>query len=185
MAGAFHDLIQNWEEKEIPSGSIQRSKFAGKNEEESFALAAKFMDETNEKEGEIIFTDEDKKETREAIFATIPGWDREHSTVSQDLLGPESSLVARALALADLGAAGMDGPAQYIFEGNALFREENLDILNVMSDPEKRAALTEEQKESFRKRMLGWSNFQPKFADRRKARFEMEIAGLPEGAKKN
>jgi hypothetical protein len=42
--------------------------------------------------------------------------------------------------------------------------------------------LSDAQKEYFRKRMLGWSKFQPKFAAGRKARLETELEGLPETA---
>jgi hypothetical protein len=180
LASANHDTIQDWKPDQKPDGSIIRKRDVGGNENASAKIAEDYMDEVNKKEGKIVFIEDDKKLVRDGIIVTKPGWDQERSTVKQDGLNEKSADVVRALALADLGAAGMDGPAQYIYEGNALFREENIDVLLAMQEPEK---LTDEQKENFRKRMLDWSNFQPKFADGRKARFEMEIAGLPEGGK--
>lgn len=180
LGAAFHDTVQEWEAKPNPDGSISRKRFHKQNEETSVREAQSYMDEVNKNEGRIVFGEDHKKMVEDGILATIAtGWDKEHSTVAQPNLKEESPLLAKALALADIGGAGMDGPAQYIYEGSALFREENLDILSAMQKPEK---LTDEQKENFRKRMLAWSKFQPKFAEGRKARFEMEIAGLPPAA---
>jgi hypothetical protein len=187
LCAGFHDAVQNWKDKVTENGYVMRDRSSFPNEEDSFKMARGYMAGVNEREGEKIFTEEDISLCEEAIMATKasgPGsWDGEHNTVVQPNLGEKSSLVACALALADIGAAGMDGGAQYVYEGNALFREENLDILGAMSEPGKIAAIPDAEKESFKKRMLNWSNMQIKFAEGRKARFEAEIAGLSDDAK--
>lgn len=187
LYAGFHDPVQNWKAATTKEGYIRRDRAPFPNEEDSFKMARDYMRGVNVKEEEKIFAEEDIALSEEAIMATKasgPGsWDPERQTIVQPNLNERSSLTARALALADIGGAGMDGGAQYVFEGSTLFREENLDILEALSDAEKSETLTDEQKENFKKRMLAWSNFQPVFAEGRKARFEIEIGGLPEEAK--
>lgn len=198
LAAVFHDSVQVWEPNAIKDGEFTKvmrkrlaspadAKAAGQggyegNEAASAAEAVKFMDGYDAKrraEGlPEVFTDEDKQVIRRAIDATIPGFDPEKGTVVQPRLVKESAVITRAVALADLGESGMD-PDKYLVAGDALFREENLDILDASKDL---STLSDAQKEYFRKRMLGWSKFQPKFAAGRKARLEQELEGLPEAA---
>lgn len=182
-AAAFHDTVQNWKENKIPDGEftrIMRKRYIRKNEKDSTNLATVFMDQVNtEAGGTDIFSKEDKKIVSEAIDATVPDFSPEKG-VFQPNLKEDSLIVARALALADLGGAGMDGPEVFLKEGDALFREENLDIRSYIDRQE---PINDSQKEYFRKRMLGWSKFQPVFATGRKNLFEDEIKGLPEEAK--
>ncbi|MBU6500476.1 MAG: hypothetical protein KGJ89_01430 [Patescibacteria group bacterium] len=182
-----HDTVQNWEAKTAENGNIVRDRSPFPNERDSFRMIGDYMEAVNKNEGREIFTEEDIALGDEAIMATKasgPGsWDSERGTVIQQNLNEKSSLLARVLALADIGGAGMDGGKQFIYEGNTFFREDNLDILDVMSHAEKLSALTDEQKESLRKRMISWGVSQQKFAEGRMARFEMEIAGLTEKEK--
>jgi len=199
LAAIFHDSVQVWEPNTVQDGEftkVLRKRLASPadakasmgsegyigNEAASAAEAVGFFDRYNEQRRADglpeVFTEEDKEVVRRAIDATIPGFDPEKGTVVQPRLVKESAVITRAVALADLGEAGMN-PEGYLEGGDALFREENLDVLDAAKDP---SSLSEAQKDYMRKRMLGWSKFQPKFAAGRKARLEQELEGLPEAA---
>jgi len=192
LAGAFHDTVQRWEEsrakwqengKEVENHEkVMRRRFAGENEDASAAEASAFMDKAVEESGDPgIFSEDDKRIVAEAIGATVPGFNPEKGTVTQPNLKEKSSLIAHAVALADLGTAGMDGPEKFASEGDALFREENLDILEALHKPLNE--IHEDQKEYYRKRMLGWSKFQAVFAAGRRSLLEEELRGIPEGVR--
>lgn len=181
IAASHHDLVQKWEPNEMADGDqkkVMRKRFTAENEAMSAEAALNFMRAWNEEHG-TAFGEDDMEVVRESIDATVPGFDPQKMTVIQPRLKAESSVIARAVALADLGEAGMDAEA-YLKGGDALFREENLDVLEAASNPE---SLTDAQKEAMRKRMLGWSKFQPSFARGRMALLEQELASLPEAAR--
>ena len=169
MIAAGHDLVQKWTTVERPNGKIERVRFKVRNERESADQLLGIM-------AEYGCPSVDEQVVRAAFDATIPdGWDG--STVVQKHLTSESHPLVRAVALADLGAAGMD-PDSYVRGGDELFVEENLDMLVLDID-----TLDETKKEAYRERMLAWSQVQISFAEGRKARFEEELGNLPEEAK--
>ncbi len=159
------------ESKDV-SGNVLKNISHGTNEKESAHTVQKMMEDVNKKQGRKIFSSEDFATAEEAIEATVPGWDNEAKTVMQPKLTQESSPIARALALADLGEAGMD-PHGYLAGGDALFSEENLEMRNLDF-----SKLDNAKKEAYRKRMLGWSASQEGFAQGRQQRLEKEIDGL-------
>ena len=175
LAASAHDVIQGWAPKHEANGAEKRQRFIGMNEQLSIMMIQEKMREMNEKHG-IVFTEEQIAIVDEAIKVTEPEFIFAELRVVQAKLTTETSPVARAVAMADLGAAGMNS-AEFIKGGDALFREENLDMLSL--DVTK---LTDEQKETYKKRMLGWSSGQPKFARDRQAAFEQDVAPLPEQA---
>ncbi|MDP3947726.1 MAG: hypothetical protein Q8Q41_03495 [bacterium] len=182
LTAAYHDIIQRWEENRARDGEFEktmRRRFTTQNEYESAERAVQFMDCLDAAQ-DPLFTEEDKMIVREAIDVTIPGFSPEKGTVIQPNLKETSSLITRAIALADLGTAGMDGARAYAEEGDALFREENLDILEAAKDP---GRLPEAQKQYYAKRMIGWSKFQATFARGREALLENELTGLDEASK--
>jgi hypothetical protein len=126
-----------------------------------------------------LFTPEDEALALDAIAHTVP--DFEGGTAVQRALTEQSSIISRALALADLGDAGMDGFAAYKKQGDGFFREENIDITESIRSGR---PLSQGEEDWYRSRMLAWSNFQPIFAEGRKARFDTEVKGLPEEAEK-
>ena len=173
LASAFHDTVQEWEKNTINDGNFEkvlRKRFAGNNETASSNEAVAFMVRANE--NEFVFSDNDKKTVQRAINATVPGWDMENKTIKQPNLQDNNSLVERAVALADLATAGMDGPEKFVKEGKALFREENLDILEAVRSGED---IPKDKQESFKKRILGYLKSQANFAKGRQARLEEEI----------
>lgn len=180
MAAVYHDVVQNWKENKINEGGfakILRQRFTKRNELDSAELAVEFMNDANAEGNGEIFMAEDENIVREAIKATIPDYDPRTNTVIQPKLDKDSLVVERAVALADLGTAGMDGAVAFCKEGDALFREENLDILD---SAKKSDELSDAQKDYYRKRMLAWSEFQPLFAEGRKTLLNSELEGLPE-----
>lgn len=182
LAAAHHDTIQRWEENSVVDGmftKVLRKRFAGVNEKESANAGIATMDEMNAREGQLIFSENDKTLLREAIEATVPAWDPLHKTIMQQNLNDESSLIARAVALADLGTAGMDGPKSFVAEGKTLFREENLDILKDIRS----GHVSEEQQEYFKQRMVGWLKSQSGFVRGRQARLIIELQAVPMSAR--
>lgn len=178
LSAAYHDIVQEWEENRVQDGNfekVMRKRFTKDNEVASTNAALEFMKRANQEAGKKVFEEQDMSAVKEAIEVTIPGFDPDKKTVIQPNLNEKSSFVARALALADIGAAGMGGYSEFGQEGDTLFREENLDILNALKDPNK---LTPEQKEYFKGRMLAWSKFQSAFASGRKTLLEKELSGL-------
>jgi len=183
LAAIYHDTVQRWVESPVKEGNfekIMRRRLSGDNEKASAEEFVEFMEQANRNSGIEIFTDTDKAAGKEGIMVTVPGFDLERGTVIQPSLTAESGVIARIVALADLGAAGMDGPGKFLPEGDALFREENLDILNALKKPED---ISDEEKDYYRMRMLGWMKLQYKFVSGRKALLEKELMGLPKDTK--
>ncbi len=175
---ANHDTVQEYEIVTRESDGAQiRRRFAQRNETASADEALEDIHKINPD----LLTAEEKDLVRRAIDVTVPDYDPKLGTVIQPNLTPESSLVIRALALADLGAAGMDEYEAFAEEGNANFREENIDIAQAVAEPQN---VSEEQKTAFTKRMLAWSETQRRFAEGRKAMLDTELAGLPEEAQR-
>lgn len=176
LIAANHDTVQKWQEN-ITGGQRKRQRLVGQNEQDSFEKLKGDLLEANNKSGQEIFTEQDLQLASEAILATVPGFDVKVGTVIQPKLSAESSVIARAVALADLGTAGMDGPEVFLAEGDALFCEENLDILAAAFNPD---TISDEVKNAYVERMLVWTKFQPKFATGRKLKLDEELSGLPE-----
>jgi hypothetical protein len=178
LAAAFHDVVQEWQENQI-DGKVMRQRFVVANEQASAHEAELFLSTLKNVVGERVFSDEDIATVVDAIGGTIPDFSVEHKTVIQPNITEKSLLLARVLALADLGAAGMDGASAFLQEGNSLFREENLDMVRSLEYPE---SVTDEEKARYQKRMIAWSNFQPAFAAGRKKLLDQELRGMPETA---
>ena len=169
MIASGHDLIQRWKTIQHKGGKLERKRFMRDNEHDSADKLIELM----RAEG---LEDFDEALLRAAFEATIPdGWDG--TTVVQKNLLADSHPVVRAIALADLGAAGMDTKS-YTRGGDELFVEENLDMHNLDV-----SALSDDEKEEYFKRMLDWTKIQVSFATGRKDRFEEELGNLPEEAK--
>ncbi|MGB7086547.1 MAG: hypothetical protein WBD47_13410 [Phormidesmis sp.] len=102
--------------------------------------------------------------------------------VGQPLKRPAQSslsLVARCLALADIGTLGIDGIDAYRREGSLLLLEENLDMVSYLCGQVK---FSKELQEGLRQRLLKRARFQVAFARSRLDRLDRELQGFPEGA---
>ena len=132
-------------------------------------------------------TDEDIEIVRDAIAATICAYDSTEQAIYQpDLYNPNKSFspVARIIALADIGALGIDGVEVYNQEGSLIVLEENLDLIPLILDGTIYSLKSNnfELYQNIQKRLLNRCRFQVNFAKSRAARLEREIADFPEGA---
>lgn len=175
VAAAFHDVVQEWDEDRTED-SVKRRRRTGSNEITSATEAVVFLEKMNKEFGQDIFSKDDLGIITDAIGATVPDYNAEEKTVVQPNITERSSIVARALALADLGTAGMDGADAFVREGNTLFREENLDIARAMKQSQ---SITSQEKDRYRKRMLEWSVSQEIFARGRRNLFDKELQKIP------
>jgi hypothetical protein len=171
LAAAFHDTVQNWAPSTTPDGKVLRQRFTSRNEADSAAEAVAWMRRAG------VFREEHYDLVTRAILATIPGWDAVYRTVSQPQLTHQAYPAVRAVALSDLGIAGMDG-LPFLETGDQLFREENLDIDAALRRCRSRADLDGAVLEGYKARMLTWSRSQPAFARGRQALLEQDLGNL-------
>jgi hypothetical protein len=176
LAAAFHDTVQNWTPSTTPDGRVLRQRFTGRNEIDSAAEAVAWMRRVGG------FREEHYHLVTQAILATIPGWDAEHQTVSQPHLTHHALPLIRAVALSDLGIAGMDGQP-FLKTGDQLFREENLDIDAALRRCATRADLDGVVLDGYKARMLTWSRSQVAFARGRRALLEQDLGNLQGAAR--
>lgn len=123
----------------------------------------------------------------DAIAATICAYDAVEQAIYQpalDATNTSLSLVSRILALADIGALGIDGVQVYFQEGSFLFLEENLDLIPLFLEGKIEHLTSEDPElaENLRQRLLKRCRFQVNFAKSRLGRFNCEISGFPEQA---
>lgn len=171
VAAAFHDVVQRWVAVEHEGGVVMRQRFAGRDEVASAAEAVEAMSELG-----VPFNAEERGIVASAIIATIPGWDGAASTVAQPFLIKHP--VISAVALADVGAAGM-APAMYFRDGPALFAEENLDLMITVMSARTAADLPRHVQDTYRARYLAWLGIQPGFARGRRELMETrELTGF-------
>ena len=176
IAAAFHDIVQHWSPEERDDGSIYRRRHAGRNEVASAYEAIEAMTGLG-----VDFQPEEQGIVASAIIGTIPGWDHECATVVQPFLVEHG--VVRALALADIGSAGMD-PAMYRLDGPNLFAEENLDIMEALGRARRGGDISEADQEAYRGRYVEWLRVQPEFArGRRECLTNGELEGLDDAHK--
>ncbi len=174
VAGAFHDTVQHWSAVAQPDGALIRQRHMGPNEVASAHEACRAMAGLGP-----LFTPEENGVVASAILATIPTWDGDAGTVAQPFLVDHP--VIRAVALADIGAAGMD-PDTFCRDGPALFAEENLDFMQALGKARRAEDIPAADRQAYRARYLTWLNFQPGFARGRERRMmDGELTGM-EGA---
>jgi hypothetical protein len=173
VAAAYHDVVQRWFPVHGEGGVVMRKRLTGRDEIASAHEAVEAMGGLG-----VRFTAEEIGIVASAIVGTIPGWDCEEATVSQPFLVEHP--VIRTLALADLGAAGMD-PDMYRRDGPALFAEENLDVMEAVAKARVASDIPAASQRFYRARYIAWLKVQPGFARGREARLHNEeLAGLDE-----
>lgn len=178
-SAAHHDTVQEYQVyvvEDSPLPCVVRELQTGKNEMASAAHAVASLEYINKKTGQRIFSRGEMEMVEEAILVTIPEISKEWGTVIQPNLRESNGVIARAVALADLGMAGMEGAQAFLEDGNTLFREFNLDMIGIGKRFQRFPIATQE---FYRDRMLAWSRFQIPFAKGRKKYLEHELDGLP------
>lgn len=193
LGAIAHDMVQIFAPQDLPNTPRQRP--SGQSEKATFERLLTFIQQINESTNANLgaassftgtpFTAEDIATLHQAIEATVCQYDAENNTIYQPLLyaqngeTEELSLVAHCLALADIGALGIEGIDTYIQEGGLLILEENLDIILFLRNP---ASYDADFREALRGRLLQRARFEVAFAKSRLDRLDRELAGLPAGA---
>ena len=171
ICGLAHDMVQIFEPT---PPNLSRKRLSGSSETET---ANKLF----------LFSDREQQIIRDAIIATIcvqdphgskaPATFFAHSIYQPYLYDSHSkiSIVGSIIALADLGALGMDGVEAYIQDGILVFLEDNPHLQELVLHchyPNSSA------QDSTKAKLLTMSRFIVDLAYERQARFEQEIAGF-------
>lgn len=172
---AYHDKVMETTIEEQEDGSRIRRR-PTTNELNSSIELLNYTGEANERLGKPIYTGEDRRLANSTILATVPTF--LEGTVRQMELNKRSSLVTVAVAFADIGAAGMDGPEQLFKESSGLFFELNPDITERVLGGQL-AGTESNLKESYKQRIILWYKSQEAFVRGRKERFHEELNFLP------
>jgi len=188
LCAIAHDLIQIFVPQVDPH--TPRRREAGVSEIATIQTVSDYIQSFNQwmrqnhANDAVQFTDTDRQIIQEAIAATICDYDPAEQAIFQPALYNRDrplSPVARILALADIGALGMEGIEAYNREGRLLFLEENPDVLGLLQNqqlvtlPTTQPALAE----NIRQRLLKRARFQVCFAKSRLKRSLGELEGLP------
>lgn len=175
IAALFHDTVQRWKPILREGSQVVRQRSAGENEALSAAEAATWMAAS-----EFEFRPVEIALVANAIIGTTPDWHVADRTVIQPLVTSTSHPITRALALADLGEAGMDTES-FLESGRQLFAEDQLDLMELLATG---ASISEETAKRYHERYIVWLSTQPSFARGRKLRFEGEITNLGSATKR-
>jgi len=183
-----HDMVQIFIPPTQPHTARKRQM--GVSEMATIDQLLKYINELNqqlqtfEPDSPARLTNEDITIIREAIETTICAYDTTEQAIYQPKLYENNqslSPVARILALADIGALGLDGIKVYNREGSQLFLEENLDVIPLLLDGTIHSLDSSNWQlyENIRQRLLSRCRFQVSFAKSRFTRFEREVADFP------
>lgn len=190
LCAISHDMVQKFS---VPGFSAPRQRIPGVSEVATSDKLIKYINNLNQAlakhqiDPEILFADSDLSTIKEAILATICDRDPQAGKTTYSfspfsiyqpyLYDPlkHTSLAAKIVALADLGALGIDGVEQYIKEGILVFLEDNLDLkCSILNGEVTKPSTTQE----ISTRLLSMTRFIVNLAKERQARFELEIMGF-------
>ncbi|MBD1911099.1 MULTISPECIES: hypothetical protein [unclassified Leptolyngbya] len=188
LCAAAHDMVQLFEQN--TQKNTARRRLPGRSEAATLGQLMPYIQQINrlikqhDPNSTATFTDADIAVIQEAINATICIYVPLENAIHQPLLhSPDHvpSTVAQILALADLGALGMDGVEAYSQEGSLLFLEENPDVVPFLRDGTIHQLEVKDPAiaENIRQRLLKRARFQVSFAKSRLARFKQELQGFP------
>lgn len=191
LCAISHDMVQLFVPP--PQPHMTRQREPGASERATLEQLVGYIHKLNQQlqdsdpNSPARLTDNDIWVIQEAIAATICAYDPVEQAIYQPALDETNlclPIVARILALADIGALSIDGVQVYEREGSLLFLEENLDLIPLLLEGRIDALGAENQElyESLRQRLLKRCRFQVNFAKSRIARFDREILRFPEQA---
>ncbi|NEO93582.1 MAG: hypothetical protein F6K56_26610 [Moorea sp. SIO3G5] len=188
LCAIAHDMVQEFVPQIQPYTSRRRE--SGVSEAATITKLLDYIKNQNEcitkqtPNHLALFTDSDLQIITEAINATICCYDTSDNTIYQpDLYYSDKnlSLVARIIALADLGTLGMEGIEAFNEEGSLLFIEENTDIIPIILNrdfTDSQAIDKQTLYENIRQRLLKRTRFQVNFAKGRMTRLARELKGF-------
>lgn len=187
LCALAHDLVQVFLPQTEPHTSRRRE--VGVSETLTVQKLCNYINELNDRLREfqvdesLLFSKADLSIIEEAILATICIYDPSEQSIYQPALyepNQNLSAIARILALADIGALGIEGITAYNQEGSLLFLEENPDIIPIIyeGDRENLALKNPQLYENIRQRLLKRCRFQVNFARSRLRRYSQEIVAF-------
>jgi hypothetical protein len=187
LCAVAHDMVQIFVPQVEPHTSRRRE--TGASEAATIEDLLAYLSKLNQptlinQASSAQFTDSELQIIQEAIAATICDYDPVEQAIYQPALyrqEPAISLVARILALADIGSLAMEGIEAYNLEGSLLFLEENPDVQSLLQhDKLKNITLDyPELHENIRQRLLHRARFQVNFAKSRLRRLPQELEVFP------
>jgi len=191
LCSLAHDMVQVFVVQ--TQAHTPRQRKPGVSETATYERLLDYISELNQQlrkqdpDSPARLTDEDMTIIKDAIAATICAYDsREQAIYQPALYNPNKSLspVARILALADIGALGIDGVKVYQQEGSLLVLEDNLDLIPLLLDGTIHSLSSDNSElyQNIQQRLLSRCRFQVNFAKSRFARLEREVADFPEDA---
>ncbi|MFB2880563.1 hypothetical protein [Floridanema aerugineum] len=182
-----HDLVQVFLPQTEPHTSRKRE--AGVSETLTIEKLYDYINQLNNQLREcqvdesLLFTKADLSIIEEAILATICIYEPSEQAIYQPALyepNQDLSPIARILALADIGALGMEGITAYNQEGSLLFLEENPDVIQIIYEGKRESLALDNSQlhENIRQRLLKRAQFQINFAKSRLNRYQQEISSF-------
>ena len=196
VCGLAHDMVQIFESTP-PNQS--RKRRSGLSETESAEKVIRYIARLNQAlaaeklDSSFQFSEEEQQLIRDGIIATIcvpdPQGSKSNTFSGQSIYQPylydiqqETSIVGRIIALADLGALGIDGTEEYISDGILIFLEDNPHLIELVLNCDRLndldRHLSHRQNSELKTKLLTMTRFTIDFARERLARFEPEIAGF-------
>lgn len=188
LCAVAHDMIQVF----VPQSQSHtpRRRETGVSERLTIEKLSDYIKDLNQQlkycvDDSVLFTEADLSLIQDSIWATICVYDPDDQSIYQPALYDENknlSIVARIIALADIGSLGMDGIATYNHEGSLLFLEENPDVIPIILNQGVKFAADNSESENIRQRLLRRARFQVNFAKSRFQRYSQEISSFPRDA---
>lgn len=186
IGAAFHDVVQEYdvsEKEEVHRDQTFTRKTrvrraggeSGGNEYESAQMAIQFLRE-NCRDFTESGEENDASKILEQILVTVPEF-RPSEGVVQVNLNEKSSVIARALAMADLGTSGME-PADFVADSDKLFRENNIDIKEAIYKINTGYKISDIEQEYYKARMIKWCEDQKKFPMERREKVDKELNSI-------
>jgi hypothetical protein len=190
ICGLAHDMVQVFEPT---PPNLSRKRLSGSSETETANKLLRYIQNLNQAvaieqlDASFLFSDREQQIIRDAIIATIcifdpQGSKAEASFFDYSIYQPylynsqtKISIVGSIIALADLGALGMDGVQAHIQDGILVFLEDNPHLQELVLNCHYPNSPSQNVTHA---KLLTMTRFIVDLARERKARFEQEIAGF-------
>jgi hypothetical protein len=194
ICGLAHDMVQIFEPT---APNHPRKRLTGSSETATANKLLRYIQDLNQTliteklDPSLLFSDREQQIIRDAIIATIcipdPQGSKAQTTFSSHSIyqpylydsQTKISIIGSIIALADLGALGMDGATAYVQDGIGVFLEDHPYFLELVLNSD----LVNSSKQDLtpnltRAKLLAMTRFTVNLAQERQARFEQEIAGF-------
>jgi hypothetical protein len=194
ICGLAHDMVQIFEPT---PPNHPRKKLAGSSETATVNKLLRYIQGLNQAliteklDASLLFSDREQQIIQDAIIATICIPDPQGSKAQTTFSSPsiyqpylydsqaKISIVGSIIALADLGALGMDGAAAYVRDGIGVVLEDHPYFRELCLNGDRFSSPEQDlTRNLIRAKLLAVNRFTVDLAQERPARFEQEIAGF-------